>query len=90
MTGVPLNSKSASSLGERQLGYCQLVFDRASLLLADLGLEQIAQDAPGVVLAFDGSGHDLIESRLHAVELEFTHEVEEFGSFHWIVLLRLS
>ena len=30
------------------------------------------------------------KASLHAVELEFTHEVEELGSFHQMVLLRLS
>ena len=57
-------------LGERQLGDGQLVLDRARLLLADLGVEQITDDALGFVLAFDGGGHDLIEGGLHAVELE--------------------
>jgi hypothetical protein len=54
------------------------------------GVQQIADDALGFVLTFDGSGHDLIEGGLHAVELELTHEVEELGSFHQMVLLRLS
>src|SRR5271156_6877727 len=69
-------------LGERQLGDGELVLDRARLLLADLGVEQIADDALGFVLAFDGGGHDLIEGGLHAVELELTHEVEELSAFH--------
>ena len=77
-------------LGERQLGDGELVLDRARLLLADLGLEQIADDTLRLMLTFDGSGHDLVEGVLHAVELEFTHEVEELGSFHQMVLLRLS
>ena len=77
-------------LGERQLGDGELVLDRARLLLADLGVEQIADDALGFMLAFDGGGHDLVEGGLHAVELELAHEVEELGSFHQMVLLRLS
>jgi hypothetical protein len=60
------------------------------LLLADLSLEEIADDTLRLMLAFDRSGHDLVEGSLHAVELELAHEVEEFGSFHQIVLLRLS
>jgi hypothetical protein len=32
----------------------------------------------------------MIEGVLHAVELELTLEVEELGSFHQMVLLRLS
>ena len=60
------------------------------LLLADLGGEQIADDALRFMLAFDGRGHDLVEGGLHAVELELPHEVEELGSFHQTVLLRLS
>ena len=77
-------------LGERQLGYGELVFDRACLLLIDLGGEQIADDALRLVLAFDRGRHDLIEGGPHAVELKLTHEVEQFGSFHQLSLLRLS
>ena len=77
-------------LGERQLGDSELVFDRASLLLVDLGGEQVADDALRFVLAFDRGGHDLVEGGLHAMELKFAHEVEELGSFHQTVLLRLS
>jgi hypothetical protein len=43
-------------LGERQLGDGELVFDRARLLLADLGVEYITDDALGLMLAFDSSG----------------------------------
>jgi len=57
---------------------------------ADLGLEQVADNTLGLVLALDGGGHDLIEGGLHAIELELTHEVEQLGSFHQMVLLRLS
>src|SRR5258708_20986289 len=77
-------------LGERQLGDGELVLDRSCLLLANLCLEQIADDALGFVLAFDGGGHDLVEGGLHAIELELAHEVEELGSVHQMVLLRLS
>ena len=77
-------------LGERQLGDGELVLDRARLLLADLGLEQIADDALRFMLALDGGGHDLVEGGLHAVELELAHEVEELSAFHQTVLLRLS
>ena len=77
-------------LGERQLGDGELVLDRARLLLADLGVEQIADNALRLMLAFDGRGHDLVEGVLHAVELELAHEVEELGAFHQMVLLRLS
>ena len=77
-------------LGERQLGDGELVFDRAGLLLVDLGAEQIANNALRFMLALDGGGHDLVVSRLHAVELEFAHEVEELSAFHQMVLLRLS
>src|SRR5271154_7056557 len=95
LIGVPSNWKSLRSLasevlGERQLGDGELVFDRARLLLVDLGGEQVADDALRFMLAFDGGGHHLVQGGLHAVELEFAHEVEELGSFHQMVLLRLS
>src|SRR5215218_3692772 len=68
----------------------ELVPDRARLLLADLGIEQITDDALGFMLAFDGRDHDLVEGCLHAVELELAHELEQLSAFHQIVLLRLS
>ncbi|MGY4448668.1 hypothetical protein ACVWZR_003328 [Bradyrhizobium sp. i1.3.1] len=77
-------------LGERQLGNGELVFDRPGLLLVDLGVEQVADNALRLVLALDGSCHDLVEGSLHAVELKFAHEVEDLGSFHQMVLRRLS
>src|ERR1700732_85329 len=48
-------------LGERQLGYGELVLNRTRLLLADLGVEQITDDALRFVLAFDSRSHDLVE-----------------------------
>src|SRR5262249_62363472 len=77
-------------LGERQLGDGELVLDRTCLLLVDLGGEQIADNALGFLLALDRGGHDLLESGRPAVEMELAHEVEQFGSFHQMVLLRLS
>jgi hypothetical protein len=77
-------------LGQWQLGDRKLVSDRACLLLADLGREQVADDPLGLVLTFDGGGHDLVEGGLHAEELELAHKVEELGAFHQMVLLRLS
>src|SRR3954454_20441389 len=55
-------------LGERKLGDGELVSDGPRLLLADLSIEQIADDALWLMLAFDGRGHDLVECSLHAVE----------------------
>ena len=57
-------------LGKRQLGVGELVLDRAGLLFVHLGVEQIADNGLGFVLARDGSRHDLVEGGLHAVELE--------------------
>ena len=85
-----LEQEVVEVLGERQLGDGELVLDRARLLLVDLGVEQVTDDALRFMLAFDGSGHDLVEGGLHAVELELAHEVEELSSFHQLVLLRLS
>src|SRR5579862_2445695 len=48
-------------LGERQFGDRELVLDRSRLLLVDLGVEQVADNALGFVLALDGGRHDLIE-----------------------------
>src|ERR1700761_9572566 len=69
-------------LGERQFGDSELVFDRPRLLLVDLGAEQITDDTLRFMLAFDSGGHYLVEGSLHAVELEFAHEVEELSAFH--------
>src|SRR4029078_8542705 len=77
-------------LGEWKLGDGELVLDRSRLLLADLGGEQIADDALGFVLALDRGRHDLVEGGLHAVELELAHKIEDLSSFHQLVLRRLS
>src|SRR5262249_60304694 len=58
-------------LGEWQLGDGELVFDRARLLLVDLGGEEVAVDARRLMLAFNRSGHGLIERGLHALALMF-------------------
>src|SRR4029078_3025404 len=54
-------------LGEWELGDGELVLDRSRLLLADLGGEQIADDALGFVLALDRGRHDLFEGGIHAL-----------------------
>src|ERR1700738_1241164 len=78
LMGVPSNWKSS----RRQFGDGELVLDRASLLLVDLGVEQVSDNALGFVLTLDGDGHDLVEGSLHAVELEFAHEIEQLSTFH--------
>src|SRR6202012_4307591 len=66
LIGVPSNWKSAISW-VRQLCDGELILDRTSLLLVDLGIEQVADDALGFMLALDGGCHDLVEGSLHAV-----------------------
>lgn len=63
-------------LGQRQLGDGHLVFDRARLLLTDLGCQEVANDLLRLVLALDRSGDDLVVGRPHAVELQLAHGVE--------------
>ena len=77
-------------LGERQFGDGELVFDRPGLLLVDLGVKQLADDALRFMLSLDRGRHDLVEGGLHAVELKLAHEVEDLSSFHQLVLRRLS
>lgn len=62
-------------LGQRQLGDGHLVSDGSGLLLGDLGLQQVSNDAGRLVLAFDACGHDLVISAAHPVELEAAHQV---------------
>src|ERR1700724_44809 len=88
--GGALELEVLKVLGERQFSDGELILDRAGLLLTDLGVEQVADNGRGFVLALDSGRHDLVEGGLHAVELELTHEVEELSTFHQMVLLRLS
>ena len=60
LIGVSLNAKSVDVLGQRQLGDGELVLDRARLLLRDLGLEQIADEALRFMLAFERGGERLV------------------------------
>jgi len=62
-------------LGQGQLGDGHLVSDGSCLLLGDLGLQQISNDAGRFMLALDACGHDLVISAAHPVELEAAHQV---------------
>jgi hypothetical protein len=90
LIGVPLNSKSVRSFGERQLGDCELVFDRAGRLLGNFRLEQIAHDLLRLVASLDTVGHDFVEGRFHPEQLQLAHEIENLGAFHQPVLRKLS
>ena len=63
-------------LGQRQLGDRHLVFDRACLLLTDLGGQEVANDLLRLVLSLDRRGDDLVVGCPHAVELELAHGVQ--------------
>src|ERR1700716_2157624 len=52
--GRALELEVLKILGKRQLGDGELVLDRAWLLLVDLGVEQVADNALGFVLTLDG------------------------------------
>jgi hypothetical protein len=56
------------------------LIDRACFSL--ISALSITDDTLRFMLAFDSGGHDLVEGSLHAVELEFAHEVEQLGAFH--------
>jgi hypothetical protein len=60
LIGVPSNWKSSRSLANGSLAMGELVLDRPRLLLVDLGAEQVADDALGLVLPLDGRRHDLV------------------------------
>ena len=78
-------------LRQRQLGDGELEdsIERACFSLIS-ALSRSPTTRCGSCYLFHRSSHDLVEGSLDAVELELAHEVEEFGSFHQIVLLRLS
>ncbi|WP_455569312.1 hypothetical protein [Tritonibacter scottomollicae] len=61
---------------ERELGNCRLVFDRPSLLLADLGVQKVTDDLLRLVLPHHPFGDDLILGGRHAVELRRAHRVQ--------------
>ena len=73
--------------GQGQLGDGHLVFDRAGLLLRNLGVQQVADDLLRLMLAFDGCRNDLVVSRPHAVKLQLAHGVEHLCPFHFVVSL---
>ncbi len=85
-----LEGEVVDVLGKRQLGDGDLVLDRSGLLLGDLGREEIADDALGLVLALDGGGDDLVVGGLHAVELQLAHRLQDLGTLHHRALLRRS
>src|SRR5215204_3252412 len=77
-------------LGKRQLGDRDLVFDRARLLLGDLGLKEVADDLLWLVGPLYGDRDDLVEGGLYAVEPQLAHAGEDLLAFHHTALLRVS
>ena len=69
-------------LDQRQFGDGELIADRAGLLLGNLGLQQIADNAGRLMLPLDARGHDLVIGAAHPVEFEAAHQVEDLGAFH--------
>src|SRR3546814_3763960 len=65
-----------------------LPYYRASLLLGDLGGEQIADHALRLVLALHRRGGRLVEGGLHAIELQLALGGENLGTLHHRALLR--
>src|SRR5262245_48004391 len=90
LIGVSSNRKSSRSLASGSLAMVSWYLIERACFSFTSAVSRSPDDALGLVLAFDGRGHDLVEGGLHAVELELAHEVEELGSFHQMVLLRLS
>ena len=68
--------------GQRQLGDRQLVLDRTRLLLGDLGLKQIADDALSGVLALHRIGDDVVIGMAHTGKLQFAHHLQYLVAFH--------
>ena len=60
LTGDTAKSKSSMSLASGNLAMVGWYFDRARLLLGDLGGEQVADNARRLVPALDAVGHDLV------------------------------
>ncbi len=77
-------------LCERQLGDAELVANGAGLLLGDLRLQKVADDARRFMLPFDAVAHDLVVSTTHSIELQRAHKFENLCAFHQLALLRLS
>ena len=67
---------------QRQLGRGHLILDRASMLLGDLGREQITENVLDGMLALEGVGDHLVVGMAHADELEFGHQAEDLVSLH--------
>lgn len=90
----PAKGELGEVLGQRQLGRDpmrsgshgtldrHLVADRARLLLADLGLQQVADDLLRFVAALEGDLDDLVVGRLHPEQLQLAHGGEDLLTFH--------
>ena len=85
-----LEGEVVEILGERQLRGRDLILDRPRLLLRDLGAQEVAVEALRLVLALERGRERLVVGGLHAVELQFAHHVEDFGSLHRQALLKVS
>src|ERR1700712_5718117 len=77
-------------LGQWQLGDRDLVSNGPCLLLADLGGQQITDNAGRFMLALGRHSDDLVIGGLHAIELQLAHGGQDLGTLHYTALLRLS
>src|SRR5208337_5113458 len=57
----------------RSAGDGHLILDRSRLLLGDLSLQEIANDARRFVLTLDPGRHHLVVGGAHAIKLQLTH-----------------
>jgi hypothetical protein len=71
-----LEGELVDLLSQRQFGDGHLVFDRAGLLLADLGVQQIAHDLLRFMLSLHCRADNLIVGGFHPVELQLAHRVQ--------------
>src|SRR6187402_2059814 len=82
LIGVPSNWKSSRSLASGSLAIVSwYLIERACFSLIS-ALSRSPTMRWGSCWRLTRSRHDLVEGGLHAVELEFAHEVEQLGALH--------
>jgi hypothetical protein len=77
-------------LEHREFGAAHAIDDRAGLPVSAFGADQAGEKRKDLIAPGKPLADDLIEAGAHAVELEFSHRLEDFMAFHQATFLMLS
>jgi hypothetical protein len=82
--------KFANILEDREFGAAHAIADRACLPVGTFGANQTGEEGKDLITPIEALASDLVEAGAHAVELEFSHRLEDLMALHQATFLILS